>query len=1371
MPRWYHPSWGVALTVLALFPGARAIAESPHDAAFARRIRPLLVKYCRECHSGGQPEGDLNLDRFATVADVRTATRVWQKINEMLDGEQMPPQSAAQPSDAERAEFRSWVRAHLTAEAKVHAGDPGRVMLRRLSNAEYTYTLRDLTGLAALDPTREFPADGAAGEGFTNSGDALVMSPALLTKFLDAAKGIAAHAVLLPDGLRFSPHVTRQDWTNETLDQIRELYRKYTDDGGSKVALQGLVWEGKEGGRLPVEKYVAATLMERDAIRAGRRTLAAIAADHGLSAKYLSAVWAMFTGNGPSSVLDDLRTRWRAAGPNDASAITAEIVRWQNAVWRFRTVGHIGKLNGPKSWLEPVDPLTTRHAIRWKVPETDAADVTLYLATSDCGDTGSDAVVWERPRFVAPGRPDLLLKDVRAVSRARIAHRSRVLADTTKYLLAADEAARARGSADIRSLAKAHSLDVDALSGWLDVLGIGTNGPVRLTGHFRAKQTDIAGHPFVSGWASPDLPSIVANSSQQLVRIPGNLKGRGVAVHPTPTLHAVVGWQSPVAGTAQVVAKVQHAHPACGNGVTWAVEVRRGSTRQRLASGTAQGQTPPAIDTLRVPVSTGDVVSVVIGPRDGNHACDLTVIDLAISIGDRTWELTKDVSGNLLDGNPHADRHGNAGVWHFYSEPVSGGPSPVAVIPPGSALSKWQAEAPGSRRVEAAVAVQRWLTTPPREDAAFHRQLTALGGPLFSHTSQDKVATPRAVGDPWGVDPTRFGRHPNGEGSVDEASLCVIAPEVIPVTVPADLIAGYEFVTTGVIHASTREQGTAQLRVTTEKPATAGLIPGVPILTAESSPARSRMATGLDAFRALFPIAVCYARVVPVDEVVTLTQYYREDHHLVRLMLTESEAEVLNRLWDELHYVSRDALTQVDAFRQLMEYASQDANPSVFEPLRNPTLAAAEAYRRRLIDTEPGHRNAVLRFADRAYRRPLVPEERDELTTLYRTLRTQGLPHDDAIRLMLARVLVAPAFLYKLEQPGSGTAATPITDWELASRLSYFLGSSAPDEELRALAAAGRLRDPDVLAAQARRMLADDRVRRLAIEFGCQWLHIRGFDQMNEKSERHFPTFAGLRASMNEESVLFFTDLFRSDRTLRSILDSDATFLNEALAKHYGIPGVTGDHWRRVEGVRKYGRGGILTLATTLATQSGASRTSPILRGNWVYEVLLGERLPRPPKGVPPLPDDASATDGLTVRQLVARHTADPKCAACHVRIDVYGFALEAYDAIGRRRDTEQAGRPLDTRATTTDGTTLEGIDGLRAFLLTKRNAAFERQFCRKLLGYALGRSVQLSDEPLLDEIHDALEKHGGKVSVVIEAIVRSQQFREIRGREYPADE
>jgi hypothetical protein len=539
-----------------------------------------------------------------------------------------------------------------------------------------------------------------------------------------------------------------------------------------------------------------------------------------------------------------------------------------------------------------------------------------------------------------------------------------------------------------------------------------------------------------------------------------------------------------------------------------------------------------------------------------------------------------------------------------------------------------------------------------------------------------------------------------------------------------------------------------------------------PVVVLGEGPARGRIERAFHEFRRWFPAALCYSRIVPVDEPVTLTLHHREDESLKRLMLDEAERARLDRLWEELHFISHDALTLVDAFLQLMEYATQDADPRVFEPFRKPIHDRAAAFRKALVAAEPKQLDAVVALASRAYRRPLTDAEALQLRGLYRKLRGEEIPHDEALRLTLARVLVSPAFLYRMETAPTGARPAPVSDWELASRLSYFLWSSMPDQELLDAAASGRLRDPDVLAAQARRMLRDGRARRLATEFACQWLHVYDFDTLDEKSERHFPTFPALKRDMYEETIRVFTGLFQNDESALSIFEADHTYLNEALAKHYGIPGVTGPQWRRVEGVRKYHRGGILGLSTTLAQQSGASRTSPILRGNWISEVLIGEKLPKPPKGVPLLPEDEASGGGLTVRQLVERHSRDAKCAGCHVRIDPLGYALESFDAIGRFREKDVNGQPVETRAKLQDGTEFDGPEGLRRYLLTTRRDAVLRQFTRKLLGYALGRGIQLSDEPLLDEIRERLEKCDFRISAAVETIVRSRPFREIRGRD-----
>jgi hypothetical protein len=546
--------------------------------------------------------------------------------------------------------------------------------------------------------------------------------------------------------------------------------------------------------------------------------------------------------------------------------------------------------------------------------------------------------------------------------------------------------------------------------------------------------------------------------------------------------------------------------------------------------------------------------------------------------------------------------------------------------------------------------------------------------------------------------------------------------------------------------------------------------PSVPVVARKNSAAWKRFETAFADFRSLFPKALCYARIVPVDEVVTLNLFYREDDQLKRLMLDDAQAKELDRLWNDLLFISQEPVELVDVYEQLMGYASQDRSDLVksFMPMRGPIEARAAAFRHAVTDAEPLQLAKLHLFAARAYRRPLRPEETRELNGLYAELRRDDLPHEQAFALTLARVLVAPAFLYKAESPGPGAGPQPVSDAELATRLSYFLWSSLPDAALLETAAAGRLHEPETLLAQTRRMLRDGKARRLAEEFGTQWLHVHGFAEHDEKSEEVFPTFAALRGAMEEETILFLADFLQNDRSILSLLDADHTFLNEELAKHYSIAGVDGPRWRRVDGVRQQGRGGILGLASTLATQAGASRTSPILRGNWLSEVILGEKLPKPPKNVPLLAE--TVPEGLTERQLIARHSSDAACAKCHMRIDPFGFALEKYDAIGRFRTQDAAGLPIDAATKLMDGTPIDGPEGLRRYLLEDRRDTFERQFCRKLLGYALGRAVQLSDEPLLDEIQTKLAANGHRVHVVIEAIVSSPQFRDIRGADVADD-
>ncbi len=1354
--------------------------------AFEQQVRPLLKQHCFECHSAELAEAEVDLEAFSTTASMRPKLRTWQRVAEILDSGQMPPKDAPQPTDADRAAIQAWLKAFLTAEAAASAGDPGRVVLRRLNNAEYTYTLRDLTGVATLDPAREFPVDSAAGEGFTNTGSTLVMSPAMVTKYLDAGKAVAAHAVLVPDGFRFSPSTSRRDWTEELLAQIRGFYARYADTGGgTRVNLQGIQFDTNQGGLLPVERYLAATLTARDDLTAGRKSPATVAREQGLNAKYLGQLWdALGPQPGERSLaVERLRSRWRQAQPADAAAMAGEIAGWHQALWKFNSIGHIGRHlgreDGPAVWMEPVTPLVARQELRVKLePKPGEPDLTLYLSASDAGDGPEhDAVIWENPRLVAPGRPDLPLRDLRSLVAVLEAQRGQIAATAARCLAAAAEAGATADDVDAGALAQKHQVDPAILRAWLEYLGVGAEA-ARLDGYLTQKSLKTESYDFVQGWVGADALSVMANASDQHVRIPGNLKPHSVAVHPAPNRSVVLGWRSPVNGPLAVRGVVQHAHPECGNGVSFDLELRRGSTRQRLAGGVAQGGTPvPIAPMTGLAIRKGDLITLVIGPRDGNHSCDLTAVDLTLEADGKTWDLARDVSPSILAGNPHADGLGNAEVWHFASEPPRGGPQ--STIPAGSVLARWRAAATDADRTPLAAELQRLLSELPANlpaadapDAVLRRQLTALSGPLLSSlrtAALEQAARAPGTESPYGLATTRFGVHPDGS-PIDPRSLCVQAPSLIALKLPADLVEGCEFVASGVLHPAGQGQGSVQLQAGLTPPGSTDLTPGVPVLVGETGPARQRFEAAFDDLRRLFPPALCYTRIVPVDEVVTLNLYYREDDALKRLMLDEAECAEIDRLWDELLYVAQEPLQLAGAFEQLYEYATQDAPQMVkaFGPMRKPVNDRAAAFRQRLVATEPVQLDHLLAFADRAYRRPLTAAESQQIRDLYANLRATEIPHDEALRLTLARILVAPAFLYKLEHPAPGSAARPVSDAELASRLSYFLWSSLPDAELRQVADSGQLQRPEVLRAQLARMLADPKAARLASEFGAQWLHIQGFENLDEKSERHFPTFTALRGAMSEESLRFLTDLIQQDRPVLNLLDADYTFLNEELAAHYGIPGVAGPEWRRVEGVKPYGRGGVLGQATTLAKQSGASRTSPILRGNWLSEVILGEKLPRPPKNVPPLAE--TVPDDLTERQLTERHSSDPSCAKCHIRIDPFGYALENYDAIGRFRTQDAAGHPINARTRLQDGTELDGFEGLRSYLVQHRRDAFVRQFHRKLLGYALGRAVQLSDEPLLDTLQPTVDGREPGVQRAIEAIVLSPQFRSIRGRDQAAE-
>ena len=1128
----------------------------------------MLQRYCLDCHDGETREGELDLERFKSLAEVRHDPGVWQKVTRQLADVEMPPEKKRQPTRQERKALSGWISRYLAAEAQANAGDPGPVVLRRLSNAEYTHTIRDLTGVDTLDPVREFPADNAAGEGFTNAGAAMVMSPALLEKYLDAAKEVATHLVLLPDGIRFSPYVTERDQTDAILGRIRALYRRYTTDGGGmSVNLQGIKFTTNQGGVLPLKPYLELTIRERARLAENAEHAEALAREAGLSAKYLRRLWAVLhNGTESSSLMGRLRARWQAATPEEVAPLVAWIERERQGLWKYNKVGSTGMEGKPKRWLQTVEPVSS-------LPTND--HISAYLAAVMARERGEPVL----------GEP---------------------------------------------------KLNAERLNEWIRFVGLGASGKITLPDLFTRTFAKAHGHETVNGWGPSQTPNLLANHGEEIIRfLTLTVPPRSVCIHPSPQEDAVVAWQSPVDARISISGLVEDADEKCGNGVAWRVELRRNEGTLVLAHGQFDnGKASTFAPIENWPVHKGDVVAMIVQARAGNHVCDTTHVNLHIQEQDeesRSWQIAEHLVDGILAGNPKPDHYGNQQVWHLgLQKHVS--PSDIAAFEPD--FEKWKADL-------------RQASTPQ----AFER----LAEQLVSFHDESAI------------------------------------------------------------------------------------------------------------FRKLFPPTLCYEYIVPVDEVVTLTLFHREDDLLQDLMLSDVEVAELNRLWQELLYVSKEPLKYLVAFEQISEFATQD-NPQgvkALKPHRAPTDARAAAFRHRLIETEPAHLQGVREFAARAWRRPLKAGEKESLRMFYHAQRDDAVEHQEAIRLTLARVLTAPAFLYRSEQPGPGKQATDITSYELATRLSFFLWSSTPDAALLQLAETGELADPESLKIQLKRMCADERITRLAELFACQWLGVYGFDRFDEKNETLFPQFPELRGMMYAETVTFFTGLFREDRSVLEILDADETVIHPQLASFYGMP-FEGQEPRRITGLHEAGRGGVLGMASVLAKQSGASRSSPILRGNWVYETLLGEHLPKPPKDVPSLPE--RVPDGLTARQLIERHSSDPACAKCHAKIDPYGFALEGFDAIGRAR--ENTG---DIQALLPDGRRISGVSGLREYLLGPRRADFLRQFCRKFLGFALGRSVQLSDQPLIDEMWASLQRNEYRVSAALELIVTSPQFRQARGRDFKA--
>jgi hypothetical protein len=1009
-----------ALPVILAVAALPAAGATPAlDRQFEQTVKPFVTKYCIGCHSGQMPAAQFDLKAYTSMDMVTRDYPRWALVMQRLTAKEMPPKPMPPPPDEARQHVIDWIQALRAEEIKKSAGDPGLVLARRLSNAEYNYTVRDLTG-QDMQITREFPVDPANPAGFDNSGESLTMSPALLKKYLQAAREVADHMVLTPDGIDFAPYpmLVETDLEKYPIQRIVNFYARQPTDFADYFQA---AWRFKY----------------RAALGEPHATLASIAADSKVSAKYLPMVWQILEEKDPAA-----------------------------------EVGPVAKLQGMWRALPP-------------------------------------------PPEAKP---------------------------------------------------------------------LGTNQPEALRAkcvEMRDFVVKIRAHTAMQ-FAAPVVRGLPAGSQPLL-----NWKLFAFAAH------------------------------------------RRESDPKDLLNDA--DPTPPVPEIPKYPGLHQEAA-----PR---------------------WAA---LSAKARAGDPD-------------------------LVVPAAERSRYEAS------------FARLASVFP--DAFYVKER----GRYFPDDSEDK------------------GRL---------------------------LSAGYH----------------------------------------------------------------------------NTMGYFRDDTALMELILDEKGQKDLNRLWEEFDFIaSYTAHTWVQYYvnqsGEVLGKGAESGSPrpldheitdtAVIMQMRDLYLAKAAAnpnndpvapqairehfervnatlrtLEKEHADAEPKHLDALLRFAAHAYRRPLTKAERDDFVAYYHTLRDKNqLSHEDAIRDSIASVLMSPDFLYRIDLldatlasagPGAGGLVTkaasktsagapirPLSPYALASRLSYFLWSSMPDDELLRHAASGDLRRPDVLLAQTRRMLKDDRVRGFATEFGGNWLDFRHFETNNSVDRQRFPSFDNdLREAMFQEPIHFLEDAIQNDRSVLDMLYGHYTFVNPVLAKHYGMPEVKGDNdtWVRVDDAGAYQRGGLLPMAVFLTQNSPGLRTSPVKRGYWIVHRVLGEIIPPPPPVVPELPADEAKSD-LPLRDALAQHRANPVCAACHAKFDTFGLALEGYGPVGEARTKDLADRPVDTSAVFPGGSQGIGLEGIENYIREHRQEGFVDGLSRKLLAYALNRSLQLSDESIVERMETKLPAKDYRFDSLVEAIVTSPQF------------
>ncbi len=1144
---------------LLLLGGLIAEAADPYRVT----VLPFVKSYCLDCHNPKTTEGQLDLTKYSTAESVAADYRKWEHVVTFVTKEEMPPPDAKQPTPKERTEVLGVLGKLMMLEARKTAGDPGVVLPRRLSNAEFNYAIRDLTGVD-IRPADSFPIDPASGEGFSNTGEALVMSPSLFKKYYAAAQHVADHVLLTPTQMSFAPHpvVTFADQKKLTEQAILSFYEHHAVDYSKSLTAAWLYRHRPASQRA-------------DSIDDWARKL-------GVSPKYLHLLWDALEVRPANDgfFLSWLRQRWAALPvPNEFGAISNE-----EAAGIRELAADIQRLS---KWL--------------CLPETEAI----------VGNAGNGPVQHiDRRKKTAANRD--------AFNPAVVSQSRRLHVEVVPF-----------GEHELRLTLRAE-----------DWVGPNPAQP-RVDGDDKKDAAAKTSPPTTGEPTFVVFKNLTFSTSSPQSYKPNDPQKN-------VSLKALLAEFAPTEATR----------------LQWGIDP--------LAN---------AVDPESLVLSTPGSVTIAIPAKA------LREKSLKYFFADASFDPKHSHAGavqaavNSFNGKPEASSNGKP-----INDAVRSGALPL--IQPQHAIAKDFAES-GEAFCK---------LFPNRFYFADETRGLSAGFHLIEGFFRDDQPLGQLV-----------------LNEAENAELDRLWDELSFVTgVTEKMLRGFVFFERSernfMKHADFDSIKEEDPELTTD----ATLLRFEQLYLRRSGVKDEPVAKWAEAIKA--------GRVEDVPD--------------------EIQSHPVHHFFDDIRQSLRRRAAQWPA--------------------------AAPIYLKRLHE-----------FARAAYRRPLTDAETQKLTAFFNTSVASGLPLNEAkpeslgieqaVRATVVRILVSPHFCYLADAAPAGSTTKPLPDLALASRLSFFLWSSVPDAELLALAEAGKLNNEATLRAQTRRMLRDPKVSSFALEFFGQWLNYRDFRSSESVNRTVFPAFDDpLKQAMFEEPTRLVTHVLQQDLPLTELLRSDSTFVNQRLALHYGLPfRGAADDWKLATGLHQQGRSGLLGMAVFLTKNSQPQRTSPVKRGFWVVHKLLGEHIPPPPPDVAVLPAKETDTDGKTIRQLLALHTEDAKCARCHVRFDSIGLSMEGFDSIGRSRAKDLAGRAIDNTVQLPTGEQARGISEFSEYLAKHRRSDFTKTLNRKLLGYALGRSLQLSDLVLLEKLDATLDASNSRPMPLFETLVTSPVFRNQRCREF----